>query len=296
MRIAMVVFALVAVSIFVIIFIALANRKKEEEEVKDVIAAMSFGEDKSSFKMMAFEALLVAKLNLPKSRARIFVYALRVLLIALIVVAYLALGIIGIAIAASALILMIMEKKKQKAIEDSGVTHISETVSFMDYFVPQLSSGTSASQAFGSYIQKLSDDNPLKPLFVEYWDAKMNGDYTYETPERIRDIASVYEIALYNEEMGSEDYLYIIEEAKTDLFTKSTYYADYNSKVGEVLTPIQSAYYIGVPVIIILLLGSVGDFWYTIPGFVTAIVLVILFFAFKALCNRLAIKTIQAIL
>lgn len=294
MRLAMVAFAIVVVSIFMIVFIAMANKKKEEEEVKDVINSLSGG--KATFKMMAFEALIVNKLNLPNSRARIFCYTLRVLLVALVVVAYIALGIVGLAIAASALILVVMEKKKQKSIEDSGVTHISETVSFMDYFVPQLSSGTSASQAFGGYIQKLDDDNPIKPLFLEYWDAKNSGDYSYETPERIRDIVSVYETALYNEEMGSEDYLYIIEEAKMDLFTKSTYYADYNSKVSEVLTPIEYAYYIGVPVIIILLLGSVGDFWYTIPGFVTAIVLVFLFFAFKSLCNRLAVKTIKAIL
>lgn len=287
---------LILLALFLVFFVRGVNKKKDEEEVKEVISILSNDNTKLNFATLGFENYLIEKLAVPRSKTRIFVYAIRTIIVCAVIALYFAIGVFALAIGASALILVFMNGKKNEAVERSGVTRIQDTVSFMDYFSPQIASGSSASQAFVSYIQKLDDDDPYKDLLVEYFDKKRNEDYSYETPDKIKDIVSVYEIALYNEDMGSDNYLYIIEEAKADLFQKSKYYADYCSKVGEVLKPIETAYYVGVPAIIIMLLGTVGDFWFTIWGWIVAILLVVLFFTFKYLCNQLAINSMHEIL
>lgn len=294
---ALVFLSLLVLTIFMIFFVRGVNKKKEEEEVKDVITLLSDSNQAGySIRFFGYEELLINKLNIQRQYVKIFCYVTRTLLVLAVAIAYTVFGVLGIAIALAAVVLYLMDNKKKAEIEKSGVTRISDTVAFMDYFSPVIASGQSASQAMIGYIQKLEDDNPVKDLLIEYWNAKRNEDYTYVTPAKIKDVVSIYETALYNEEIGAEDYLSVIEEAKADLFQKSVYYSDYNSKVSEVLKPVEGAYYVGVPAIIFLLLGTVGEFWYTIPGWITAAVIVLLFFCFKYLVNRLAIKTIGEIL
>lgn len=296
-RIAMIAFSLILLAVFLILFVRGINRKKEEDDVKNVIDILASESDKKySISMTRLEHYLVDKLKLQNDRVRAFVYTLRVLTVCLFIISYSVFGVIGVAVCIAAGILIVMENSKKDEIERSGITRIGKTVAFMDFFTPQIASGISASQAFIKYIEKLEDDDEYKPLLAEYLDAKKNGDYSYKVPDTIKDIISVYENAIYNEEMGADNYLYIIQEAKADLFQKSVYYADYNSRVGEVLKPIESAYIVGVPLIIFLLFGTVGDFWFTVYGIITAVILVVLFYAFKALCNRLAIKTLHQIL
>ena len=248
-----------------------------------------------TIRMFSFEQYIVDKLKLPRERVRLFVYMLRIVIMCLFVFSYFAFGTAGVAIFLAIGILFAMENKKKYEIEKSGITRIADTVAFMDFFTPQIASGASAEQAFIRYIEKLDDKNEYRRLILEYLDAKKNQDYSYKAPTMIKDIVSVYENAVYNEEMGSSNYLYIIKEAKADLFQKSVYYTDYNSRVSEVLKPIEFAYYIGVPFIIFILFGSIGDFWFTIYGVITSFALLVLFYAFKALCNRLAIKTLHEI-
>lgn len=295
LMIPLVILSLLFLAVFIILFIAGLNKREQEEQVKDIISTLSESENTYSVQMNQFEHYLVSKFNIPMGRVRFFVYLLRFLGICVAIASYLYCGAFGLAIWIAGAILIIMESKKKDEIEKSGVTRIANTVAFMDHFVPQISSGASASQAFITYIQKLDEDNEYRDLLIDYWNAKKDENYVYETPNKIKDIVSVYECAAYNEEIGSTNYLGIIEESKTDLFQKSVYYADYCSKVGEVLKPIEAAYYFGVPIIIFLLLGTVGDFWFTFPGWCVALALSVLFFLFKFLCNKLAIDTLREI-
>lgn len=300
MRLILIGGVMLIVIIFMIIFIAGLNRKKEKEEVKDVISYLSEIDNNknkySGIKIFQFERYFVEKFNLEKDKIKLFIYAERMILLAAVILSYFLFGAVGICFCASAIVLMVLDSKLKDEIYRSGVTRIDKTVAFMDFFTPQIASGHSASQSFLKYIEKLPNDSEVKPLLIEYYDRKQENDYTYETPDTIKDITAVYENALYNEEMGADDYLYIIQQAKDDLFQKSVYYTDYNSKCGEVLKPIQLAYYVGVPVIIILLFGTLGSFWFTIWGWVTAIALVVLFLLFKIMVNKLAINTMREIL
>lgn len=288
------VMALMILGMFLIIFIQKLNTKKSEADIREAIGVIN--DKEVEIKMLFFEKRLAEKLGIPKDKTKLFLTVERLLIIAIVILSYLVVGVIGLGFVVAAAGMIIMENNLKKAIYESGVTRIGETVQFMDYFTPAVSSGQSASQAFLGYIQKLNEDNPQREYLVEYWDAKSNNDYSYETPEGIKDITAIYENALYNEEKGVEDYLYIIEEAKEDLFQKSVYYNDFNARVSEVIKPISWAYYIGVPAIILMLLSVVDDFWYTLAGLITAIVIVVLFLTFKFLMNRLTISSLHKIL
>lgn len=294
MQLMLSIVAIIAVGLFLIFFVSALNRKKSENDIKNVINVLS--ENKSSVRTLFYEQKIIEKLNLPEDKVKIFVYAERALIILLIILSYMILGVVGLGIFAAVVILVMMDNKLKEQIYESGVTRINEVVAFMDYFTPAVSSGQSAKQAFMGYIQKLDPESNQRKLLIEYWNHKNENDYSYETPESIRDITSVYENALYNEEKGVDDYLYIIEEAKADLFQKSVYYNDFNSRVNEVVKPISWAYYIGVPIIIIMLFGMVGDFWFTFVGAVVMVLLVILFFSFKYLMNKLTINSLHQIL
>lgn len=297
MRLALVLSALFLLFVFLLLFVRGLNKKKEEEDVKNIIDVLSEDADKAYYVAMTKpEKYFVSRFKIPAEKAKTFVYSVRLILALLAVVSFMMFGVIGIGVFIAAMIYVVMENSKKEEIERSGVTKIPITVAFMDFFVPQVASGSSSTQAFIKYIDKLDDKDEYKKLLTEYYDNKKNDNYSYKTPESIKDITSVYENALYNEQMGSENYLYIIQEAKADLFQKSVYYSDYESKVGEVLKPIEFAYYAGVPIIIALLYSTTGDFWFTIPGLITAIALIILFYMFKFLVNRLAIKTLKEIL
>lgn len=294
MQLILSIVAILAVGLFLIFFVSALNRKKSESDIKNVINVLS--ENKSSVNTIFYEQKIIEKLNLPEDKIKIFVYSERALLVLLIIMSYMILGVVGLGIFASVVILVMMDNKLKEQIYESGVTRINEVVAFMDYFTPAVSSGQSAKQAFMGYIQKLDPESSQRRLLIEYWNRKNENDYSYETPESINDITSVYENALYNEEKGVDDYLYIIEEAKADLFQKSVYYNDFNSRVNEVVKPVSFAYYIGVPIIIIMLFGMVGDFWFTFIGAITMVVLVILFFSFKYLMNKLTINSLHQIL
>lgn len=288
---------LLLLSVYLVLFVHGVNKRREMEEVGSAIELLANdGEKRTTKRTMRFERFMLSRFNIPEERASAFLLAERAMIIAIAVLLYTFFGVLGITIFFCAVTFFIMDNNKREEIERSGVTRIQDTVAFMDFFTPLIASGSSATQAFNAYLTKLDNDSPYKELLVEYIDRRSEEDYTYTTPEMIKDITSIYEAALYNEKMGSSDYLYIIQEAKDTLFQKSVYYSEFNSKTLEVLKPIELAYYIGVPAIAIMLYGSVGDFWFTLPGVLTAIAVAVLFFCFKALCNRLAIGTLHEIL
>lgn len=189
-----------------------------------------------------------------------------------------------------------MDTQLKNQIADTGVNRIDDTVSFINAFTPQISSGKAAKQAFLSYIQSLPEESHTRVLLEEYVHAKDIGDYHYVTPAHISEMTTIYENALYNEEKGVNDYLYIIEEAKQDLFQKSEYYNEYKTRCNEVLRPIEISYYVGIPVIFIALFGTFHDFWFTPWGGAAAIIVLILFFLFKFTINRLNINTLHKIM
>lgn len=289
--------AIVVLTIFVILFVSKLNKNKDEEDIRDVIAGMASGNDfTKNILIFQYERYLLTRLDIPRKSIKLFLYAERILLVTFAILSFIFFGVLGVGVVVCAIILVIMDNKLKDEIYRSGVTRLEDTIAFMDYFTPQVASGNSATQAFLNYVNRMDDDNPKKAVLEEYYNRKRNRDLSYEVPDSIKDIVSVYENALYNEEMGSENYIDIIQEAKEDLFQKNVYYTEYQSKTGEVLKPIELAYYIGVPAIIVLLFGSFGDFWFTLAGFITMIALIVLFFLFKFFVNKLAIDTIREIL
>lgn len=297
MRIVAIAVAITILVAFVIAFIVMANKRQKESEIQDAFDSLGIiGGDKNKRKMFFFEMRLVEKFSIEDSHLKMFLLLERIIIVALCMILYIIFGVVGFAFIGCLAVWVIMDNKLKMKIYDSGITRIDDTIAFMDYFVPSIASGKSAIQSFTSYIEKLDPESNIYRLLTEYWDRKVSNDYTYTTPDAIKDICSVFENAQYNEDKGVDDYLYIIEEAKADLFQKSTYYADYNSRMKEAIVPTSAAYYVGVPVITLMLFGTFGDFWFSEWGLVAAVMLVILFAAFQWLINKLSTDTIEEIL
>lgn len=286
-------FVLALLFIFLVLLIKGSAKKLQSEEIKSVIQELT--EEQKNSKMLDFEKALVEKLNISSEKIRWFLLAERLLIISCGILLYVIFGVMGIVFMAAIAIAIVMNGKVKNAINRSGITHISDTVAFMDYFVPQIAAGASAEDAFSKFIENLEVDSPTRPSLIEYYTAKKAEDLSYETPKDIRDITSVFENAEYNERLGSDNYLYIIEQAKTDLFQKAIYYQDYQTKVGEVIRPMKLAYYGIIPLIFLMLWGSVGDFWFTPVGWITGLIILVIFFFFNFLCNKLTIKTLTTI-
>lgn len=282
------------IAVYLIFMIFFLNKQKSESEVENVFDAVL--QKKNKIKLFYFEQVLVEKFNVNENQIKFFIYSERALIAVAVVIPYLIMGFVGIGIFACVVILILLNNQLRQEIYKSGINRIGDTVAFMDYFVPSINSGNSASQAFLGYINKLAKDDPNRELLIQYRNAKSNNDLRYETPEAILNITSIYENALYNEEKGVDNYLYIIEEAKRDLFQKQKYYTDYATSVNGVIKPIAAAYYVGVPFCIFMTMGSAGDFWYTIWGVIAVILLCIFFFLFRFLLNKLELSTIKKIL
>lgn len=189
-----------------------------------------------------------------------------------------------------------MDTQLKNQIEETGVNRIGDTVSFINAFTPQIASGKSAKQAFLTYIQTLPVDSKTRILLEEYAQARATNNAQYTVPAHISEITTIYENAIYNEEKGVNDYLYIIEEAKDDLFQKNMYYSEYKTRCKEVLRPIEISYYVGIPIIFIALFGTFSGFWFTFWGAVAALLVLLLFFLFKFTINRLNINTLHKIM
>lgn len=273
------------------------TRKRKEAKVKDILTELSTqGDGEIKIKMSAIERALITKLHIKSSKVRAVVWTIRLLFLGLAAVLYGVFGFMGICFCLAAVAYMLMDAQLKNQIEETGVNRIEDTVSFINAFTPQIASGKSAKQAFLSYTQSLPVESHTKELLQEYIEAKDSDDYSYVTPTFISEITTIYENALYNEEKGVNDYLYIIEEAKADLFQKSGYYNEYLTRCNEVLRPIEISYYIGIPVIFIALFGTFRDFWFTPWGAVAALIVLGLFLAFKFTINRLNVNTLHKIM
>ena len=298
MRVIMAIVAIVVLLAGIIAIVVAINKKHKESAIANALDSLDVlgKEEKKERFLLHFELKLMQKLNIDEEGSRLFLIIERAAIAIAVIILTMATGVLGITLVVCFVIYTIMDSRLKMKIENSGITRINDTIAFMDYFVPSIASGKSASQAFTGYIEKLDKETSTYTLLYEYWMAKDNGDISYSTPEPIKDICSIYENALYNEQKGVSDYLYIIEEAKMDLFQRSSYYNDFNSRMKEVIVPTSGAYYIGVPVIIAVLYGSFGSFWHTIWGVGTAICLVILFTLFQWLLNKLSSDTVDEIL
>ena len=287
------IIGIVAAVLLLVIFLKGQIKRRETNEVREAFLIFSQKEE-SLPPCLPFERQLVEKFAIKPNRVKVFLFALRGLAVMALVATVSLFGAIGLAVYAAIIISFYMDSKVKNELAKSGVSRINDTIHFMDFFVPQIASGNSAKTALNNYINRLPETNPVKEKLVDY--LKESDNDAYKVPERIRDIVDIYKNTRYNEDMGNEDFLYIIEEAKEDLFLKSVYYTDYVSKVKEVTKPIEMAYYIGMPAIIIALFGFVGNFWFTIPGVIATIVLVFIFFLFKYLMSKLTITTLREVM
>lgn len=287
-----------AVVIYAIISVIIVTRKRNEAKIKDVLTELSNEGDTETIhmKMSGPEQFIVDKFHIKNTQVRYFVWTMRIIAIAAACLTFIIFGFMGIAFCGALLIWSIMDTQLKNQIAATGVNRIDDTVSFINAFTPQISSGKAAKQAFLSYIQSLPTESHTRILLEEYVHARDIGDYHYVTPAHISEMTTIYENALYNEEKGVNDYLYIIEEAKQDLFQKSEYYNEYKTRCNEVLRPIEISYYIGIPVIFIALFGTFHDFWFTGVGLVAALLVLGLFLLFKLTINRLNINTLHKIM
>ena len=240
-----------------------------------------------NIKTMAWEQALLKKIGVKASEALIFLYIERLILI----VGFIILLFIFKGLALAGIIALIAEFYFQdlykKMIYNSGITNIPQVVSFINFFIPQLDSGVSADQAFTIYIETNASEE-----LSDYY--KHKDDETYRIPPHLKQIVEIYQLALYNENSGSNDYSYIIQEMGEDINQKSIYY---NKFLGAINTikPIGLAFTFGVPICIYLSYTQTSSFWNSFFGWIVALIIALLYVLYKFFIYKLQENTVKKI-
>lgn len=268
---------LIVYMIVALIYIKTSQKRKE-------IEVMMTNEKEKRVKTFAFEEKLIRKFNINPNKIAPILYIERIIILSVFVIALGYLKGLAMCIFGAIGITIYFSDLTKKAIYDSGIENVGKVTNFINYFVPHINSGNSADQSLLGYIEYSRDEE-----LAEYYENKDNIEY--ELPTHLKQITDIYDIAKYNEEQGIADYTYILNELAQDYAQKQVYYNSFVSRIGEI-QPICWAYYISVPVLIIVSLKNTWSFWTGIWGFVAGFVLLLFFFLFKLLIYRLQKKTI----
>lgn len=259
-----------------------------QKREKDKVAAALF-QDNSKPKLFTFnfENVIMDKLKVKPEDFRYALYVERfVLLLFIIALFYFVRG-LALLICGAFIIMLIAKDSYEKVIYESGITNIPFVNNFINYFVPHIISGNSADQSFLGYIEYSGNQD-----LAEFYENR--NSMTYEAPPHIQQIIDIYDIAKYNEEKGIANYTYILNELSEDISQKQIYYNSFVSKSGEI-NPIVWAYYVGVPILILLSWQNANDFWTGIGGIIVALILLLFFALFKFLIYKLQRDTVRLI-
>ena len=266
---------------FVIHYMQKSQQRKEAEILLDTVTK------RSNFKTFHFEDEILQKMKVNPEKVKLFIYLERTLVFLVILFAFYFLRGIALALFGAIIITVIADQAYKKVIYESGITNINKITNFINYFVPHINSGNSADQSFLGYIEYSADEE-----LAAYYENIDNPEY--EIPPHLKQIIDIYDIAKYNEEKGISDYTYILNELSEDMAQKQVYYNSFVSRIGEI-QPICWSYYFSIPILIFVSFQQTHDFWMGIGGYIVAIVLLILFGAFKFLIYKLQKKTIEVI-
>lgn len=260
---------------------------KKKRDTDNVTAIIHITDRDSKTFIFDFERRLIEKANITPEKANKFLWIERIAI--LVVVVFLLISIRGLALGlVGAIFMMILfDDLYKRALYRSGITNIPNVTNFINFFVPHLVSGNGAEQSMLEYITKTENEE-----LAEYFDNINNPDYKLKP--HLRQIIDIYDIAIYNEQLGHNDYTYIMNQISDDIAQKQTYYNGFIARIGEI-KPICWSYYIGVPVLILVSYENTYTFWQSGWGWVIALVLLGFFSLFKYLIYKLQKKTIETI-
>lgn len=280
-----VIFGILAALLFYIIgmvfYINGAEKRRKVMEMMDADPSVD------TMKTFAFEEAILKKFKVEASKVKVVLWIERIILISGLIFGLIQLRGIMLCAAGAIIIVFVAEDAYKKVVYESGIENINRITNFINYFVPHINSGNSADQSLLGYIEYSKDDELL-----EYYENRDNAQY--KIPPHLRQIVDIYDIAKYNEEKGVSDYTYILNELSQDMAQKQVYYNSFVSRIGEI-KPIMWSYYIGVPILILVSFSQTYDFWMGGGGIIVAIILLIMFGAFKFLIYKLQKKTITVI-
>lgn len=284
----------IAIAVYVIVVIIGYNKQRILLKTSKVFETMT--QKDKQMKLFFIEKNIIEKLNIKAERIKPFIYLERFVIISAIIISYFIVGFVGFGFVLGVVVNLYFADKTRQLIDSEGLENIAPTLDFINFFCPTVVAGSSTEQALLKYIKKLDDDNIYKQDLMEYYTALKEDNLAYHTPEKIKDIVEVYSNAAYNEELGIDNYLAVVDEEKDSLFKKQNYYNKYKNEFDSVINPIKISYTVFLPIIVFLTLNMVGDFWKTVLGLIVILVVVIIYVAFQRLLFNLNKSTIEKIL
>lgn len=276
--------ALLIVTLIYFMMVLIHIKSWEKKKRLDMIITAG---RKDSMKLFFFENAFMSKFNIAPEKIKVFIYIERVILLSVVVTCLMFLRGMAILIFGAILIIMVENDAYKNVIYESGITNVTKIVNFINYFVPHINSGNSADQSLLGYIDYSKDED-----LAMFYENRDNIDYKLQP--HIRQIVDIYDIAKYNESKGISDYTYILNELSQDYAQKQIYYNGFISRIGEI-RPIEWSYYVAVPILIVASFSQTYDFWMGGGGFIVALLILILFGAFKFLIYKLKKDTVKVI-
>lgn len=279
------VVAIGIVAIYLVVSAVVINQIMNRKRAEDVFKSFSSIDTRKTF---AFEQMLQRKLNIPEDKMPVFVVWERIAIAAIAIVAIYQLRGLAVAIFGAFAVAFFADASYKGMIQKSGITSIPEIVNFINNFIPKLTSGESADQAFLNFVHSVGSESLL-----DYYQNQDNPDFV-PASEADSQIIEIYNVAKYNESIGTDNYTTILQDMLKDINQKQTYYNTFNARIGEI-KPVSWAYYIGVPVLIWVSFSNTGDFWTGVGGWIVSLALLGLFALFKFALYRIQKKSVLLI-
>lgn len=259
------------------VYFVMSKRKKQETAMKAV--------QKKKFKLLFYEKKISELLKVPEeSMSKLFI-PLRLGIVALMIIGAMLMGTIALIFVSAIIIIFFMDQKTKALIDETGVEYIGTLNQFLDVFTPSVAAGSSTDQAMLKYISDVNDEN----LF-QWWLHKEDG--LFELDSKWKSVVEVYNMMKFNETHGIANGLTVIEEMQKVMTQKEKFYNEFLAKMGEI-QPIMISYYIAVPILLLISLNQVRNFWFGPWGLITAIIIILLFVGAQYLVYSIKKSTIK---
>lgn len=259
------------------VFLVIGKRKKQDTAMKAV--------NNKKFRLLFYEKKVAEMLKIPDETLAKFFIPFRICTVALLVGAAYFMGTIAMIFVACAIIIFFMNEKTKALIDETGVEYIGILNQFLDVFSPSLAAGSSTDQALLKYVSDVNDDNLL-----QWWVHKEDG--LFELDNKWKGVVEVYNMMKFNETHGVGNGLKVIEEMQKVMTQKEKFYNEFLAKMGEI-QPIMISYYVAVPILLLISLHQVHDFWFGPWGIVCAIIIVVLFMLAQYLIYKIKESTVK---
>lgn len=277
--------------VFTILFVVLVARlftKKQRSSIIDEAFASTTSGIVKLPKMMNIERRIAEKFNLTSPhQIHVYLIAERILVAVAFVSVFVLLNWAGVALLLCGVSILVFQDMGKQAIYESGVESIGEIMSFINYFVPSIIAGNSATQAMSKYVEESRNDH------LREW--YMNNSESFVPDGNIKDIINIYHVAVYNESLGNNNFINILEEIQRDYTQKQRYYTNFITNMAKI-KPIEWSYFAGIPALLILGYSQTTEFWGGFGGMICGLLLAGMFCMFQFFTFRLRKSTITKIL